>query len=317
LLLCVFIFTFAHAGAKTWEEAYRLDASYREAERAVQTATDELTKAKADPEAAPLTTTRAQEKLVEAQANVRGAKLQTTLKVLTAVGDLLTARRRAAAADARAELARLSYTATKIRHEAGMASAQELARAQEDAATAKTTLDAAQRELKGATDRVRIYVDTPPDTLPPLKVLEIAGMALGEHPTLVAAQFRVAEAKRALALAQGPDTAALVKSAAERGLKSAEDTLDDTLRVLKDGVEAAKRRYLSAVENEATTEKALTLAQADVKTAQKRFDAGAISRLALQQAVAAQRDAEAAREAAAAERWLSHVSLLQATGGAI
>ncbi len=317
LLLCLGALTLAHAGAKTWEEAYHLDASYREAERAVQTATDDLAKAKADPEAAPLTVTRAEEKLTEAQAGVRNAKVQTTVKVLTAVGDLLTARRRAAASEAHATQAHLSATAAKIRADAGMASAQELARAKEDAAAADGSLAAANRELQGALDRVHLYVDTPPDALPPLPVQEIAGTALGDHVTLITAKDRVSEAKRTLALAQGPDTAALDRTAGERALKSAEDALDDAQRVLKDGVETAKRRYHTAVEGEGTTAEALKLAQADVKTAQKRFDAGAISQLALQQAVAALRDAEAAREQAAVERWLSHLGLIQAVGGAL
>lgn len=305
------------AAVQDWQQAYRLDAAYREAERAVATATDELTKLHADPEAAPLALTRAEETLAEARAKVRLAGVEATGKALTAAGDLLIARRQLTVNEAKVARGKLEWQAAQVRFNAGMISAQELAKTKKDGADADAALANAQRELAGAETRVKIYVDPPPAQLPPTPPLDPAGIALGEHPQLLAAQHRRNETARVVALAQGPDTAPLEKATREREAQDAADALQETERVLNDGVATARRRMLAAAENDRMTREHLALAETDWATARKRYAAGAISQLALKTVECTWREAELARTTAEVESWQARLAVARAVGGAL
>lgn len=320
LIICCLLFTLVavHAAtAENWEDAYRLDVNYLDAERAVVTAHDELNKLKADPEAAPLALTRAQEKLDETQARLRQAKVDATTKAFTALGDVLVDRCKATAATAKLNLAALQLDAANVRKQAGMISEQELARTLADNAQATVSLATAKRELLGAEARAKLYISKIPDALPAPPEIEAEKVTLGDHPQLLTARHKLSEAERALALAQGPDTAPLDLEARKRELQSAQDAFHDTERSLTEALAAARRRYLAALESEHLATDSLKLAQTDLATAQKRYQNGAVSRLTQQQSEAAKLDAASSYEQAHTELWLARIALVQAAGGAL
>jgi len=320
LLICclLLLFSAAHAlDASHWETAFTLDAGYRDAERALTAANDDLKKVQADPDAAPLTLVRAQEKLAEAQAGVRQAKIAATVKAFTAVGDVLGGRRKQSASTTKLAIAEMQLQSALVRQKAGMISDLELARAKEDQAQAATDLGVAQRELRGAEARMKLYLDEAPEKLEEPPTLDITVLTLGDHPTLLAARHRLNEAERALALAQGPDTAPLDLAARERDRQSAKDAYKETEQTLTEALAAARRRYLAACEAEKHAMEGLKLATTDLQSAQKRHTAGSVSDLAFKQAEMTALTAELTFTQALVELWQARIAVIQATGGAL
>ena len=315
LLFC--LFAAAHAAVQDWQQAYQLDAGYRQAERAVATATDDVQKLRDDPDTPPLDLARAKETLAIEQAKFRMVKLAATTRALTAVGDVLVWRRKFAAAEAAWTVCKLQLHAAEARQAAGMLSAQELAKAQKECADAETEMKNDKRELLGAEIRVKIYVETPPEQLPPVPPLEEKSTGFDGHPDLLSAQAQCNEAERALVFAEGPDTAPLTRKNRARAVRNAQDALVDVGRVLRDGLDTALRRWPAAREQDELTMEHVKLAQLELRTAKRRFDAGAIAQLDWQQALLAALKADTAREEALVEIWQARLAVARACGGAL
>jgi len=319
LLLCVLLclLTTSHAVVKDWQQAYQLDATYRQAERMVATANDEWQKLRADPDVPPLDITRAKEKLAIEQAKYRLVKVAATTRALTAVGDVLVGRRRFAAAEAAWTLSKLQVHAAEARLSAGMLSTQELAKAQKECADAETEMKNSKRELIGAENRVKIYVETPPDLLPPVPLFDELSVSFDGHADLLSAQFQCNEAEHALIFAEGPDTAKLTRKNRERDLRNAQDALVDVQHALRDGLDAALRRWKAAREQADLAAEHEKLAELDLRTAKRRFEAGSIAQLTLQQAKLAALKAETSRDEVLVEVWQSRLAVARACGGGL
>jgi outer membrane protein TolC len=298
------------------DDAYMKDADYATAQRGLLTAQDDLAKAKADPEPVPLTLARAGESVEQTSAALRLAKVSARAKVAIAVGDLVTARRKVAAEAKRQEVSQVQVQAAQVRFAAGAISTQDLAKVKDTAAKQDAALADAKRALDGAESRVRIYGEVPEgQPLPMPEKLDAAKLSIENGSLVIAARLKVSEAERALALAQGPDTAPLDRSSLERALASAKDSLRDVRRVQQDALDNAARRVTAAGENLKLAESGLGLADTALATARKRLAAGAIARQALLEAESAQADAAQARDAAVAEMWNATLAWEQAAGG--
>ena len=305
------------AAASLLEEGTRRDAAYQDALRGVTAAMDDLRKVEGDPGAPVMTVLVAREALAEAEAQLRLSRATAHRRALEAAGDLLAARRKETVGIARRDLAAVQLQASALRLNAGAISQQEYARAQEVSARAEAALLDDIRSVQGAETRARAVLGEIPlldPGEPP--VLDVAASTIDEHVRLLAARHRLAAATRALALAQGPDTAPLDRAARERELAGTEDALEETERVLRDGLETATRRYQLAWDHHALAEQSYALARDDHQMAIKRHEAGAIARVALLEAALAEEEAALARQQALNEYWQAHYAVFEATGGA-
>lgn len=316
LLSIILLLTLAGTSlAGAYDTAYRQDAAYQTAERALATASEELAKVHADPGATPMQDLEAQERLSEARARLAGSEAQARQRVIIAWIAVLTARRQRDAAQAKAVRAHLQQAAAEARRSAGAISAQELARAVEAAASADTAAVEAGNALIKAELRARPYGAVPEETpgLPP--TLDATRLSCAGHPDLLAARHRVSASERTLALAQGPDSSRLERQARERDVQNARDALDETARRCDEGLDAAARGVTVALDRFRLAEQSLLLATREMETSGKRFEAGAISRIALSDATITRLEASGQVESARSDTWQAYFTLLLAAGG--
>lgn len=297
------------------EEAYRKDSSYLEAERALEAERDELAKVQGDPEAAPLTLTRAQEGVALAQAKLTQARKEADARALEAYTGVLLAQTDLELARARKELSGLQLQAAELRFKAGALSATELARLRDQDNQAANAVNAATRALEQAQARLRPYGEVRVQALPEPGPVDPAKFSVAQHARLLEAQQRVREAERALALASGPDTAPLDRSARERDLSRARSALDDLQRTLTDALEAARNRYQSAVEGYKLARETQARSAGELEAARKRFAAGSIAQLTLKQNEIAKAEADRGVLAAQIELWQAIYALRVAGNG--
>lgn len=297
-------------------DAYRTDADYLAAQRAVATADDALAKAKADPEATPMALARARDGQATAGASLALAETSAKLKIYIALTDVLVARQRLALSTAQAAQAQLQLHAAEIKLQAGAIAPQERNRVRDTAARAGAAVAEDARTLAGAQARLQVYGPLPNEPLADPPALDPAVLTVARHPRVVQAQQQANEAKRALDLARGPDTAPLDLVAAQRAHDNAVDALRDVTRLQHEALDAGIRRYQAAREKLRLARESLALAVAGLDTARQRFDIGAISRLALADAEVAELDSQAQCMSALTELWLASFGLWQAAGGA-
>lgn len=297
------------------KEAYRKDSGYLEAERALAAAQDELARVQGDPEAAPLTLSRAQESLALAQAKLAQARKEADARALEAYAGVLLAQTDLELARARKELSGLQLQAAELRYKAGAISASELARVRDQDNQAANALSAATRALEQARARLRPYGEVRVEALPEPGPLDPAKFGTAGHARLLEAQQQLREAERALALASGPDTAPLEKSARERDLDRARTALADVQRSLADALEAARNRYQSALEGYRLARETQARSAGELEAARKRFAAGSIAQLALKQTEIAKAEADRGVLAAQIELWQAIYGLRVAGNG--
>lgn len=307
---------FAAQQPRTLDDAYVKDADFLGAQRGVKTAEDDLAKAKADPDGPALTARRAEERLQQAQATLALAVVNAKLKVYTALTNLLTARCQTALSEDLQQQAALQLEAAKLKRKAGAISEQELAQSADAAAKTASTLTADRSTLEGAELRLQPYCDPPDKPLTAPTELDLTRAGIDRHPAVLKAQVDANEAQRAWELAQGPDTAPLDRTAQERALATAKDNLRQARTTQAEAADSALRRYRAAREDLTITADGLSHAKSALATAEKRFAAGSISRLALLDARVAALQSSLAAQKAVAEAWLAQLGLFQATGGA-
>ncbi|RIH88229.1 TolC family protein [Calidithermus roseus] len=295
--------------------AYLKDSSYLEAGRALEAAQDELRRVQGDPEAAPLSLTRAQEGVALAQAKLVQARKEADARALEAYTGVLLAQTDFNLARARKELSALQLQAAELRFKAGAISATELARVRDQDNQAANALSAAERALEQARSRLRPYGEVGVQALPEPDPLDPGKFSLEGHARLLEAQQQVREAERALVLASGPDTAPLDKSARERDLSRARAALSDLQRTLADALEAARNRYRSAVESYRLARETQARSASELEAARKRFAAGSIAQLALKQSEITKAEADRGVLAAQIELWQAIYGLRVAGNG--
>jgi outer membrane protein TolC len=296
-------------------EAYRKDSAYLEAERALEAAQDELARVQGDPEAAPLALTRAQEGVTLAQARLAQARKEADARALEAYAGVLLAQTDLNLARARKELSGLQLQAAELRFKAGALSATELARLRDQDNQAANAVSAATRALEQAQAQLRPYGEVRVEALPEPGPLDPSKFSLAGHARLLEAQQQLREAERALALASGPDTAPLDKSARERDLSRARSALSDLQRTLTDALEAARNRYQSAVEAYKLARETQARSTGELEAARKRFAAGSIAQLTLKQSEIAKAEADRGVLAAQIELWQAIYGLRVAGNG--
>jgi len=314
---CIFFALFlallpARAGL---DDAYQKDADYLGAQRTVKTAEEEAAKAKADPDGTAYATRRADERLSYTKASLSLATMGAKVKVYQALTDMLTARQQVTVSQQRKDTTALQYEAAQLKWQAGAISAQALAQAKDALARAEVALATDRSLLLGAEFRLKPYGEASATPLAAPAVLETAKLTVEKHPLVIKAQNDVNEAQRAVDLSKGPDTAPLDLAAAQRTLSTAQDMLKDTSRIQTETLDAAVRRYNAARESLRVAQAGLTLTQDAHDAAKKRFESGAVSRVALLEAQVAQQESSLAVTKALAELWLSSFAVLQATGG--
>jgi len=315
ILLILPLISFAQL-ASNWQEYYHLDAGYRQAERVVQSAEDDKKKNDADPAVKPVDITRSIEAVTEAKAKLLLTGLTATETALTAVGDVLAGRLKVKSEAERVEQTKMDLNVAEIKKDKGAASDIELAKAKQKYYDAMNSADIAKRELKSAETRVKMFVTNVPDALPEPVVIDVAKLSYLTHANYITAQNKINEADRIVAISSGPDTTAIDKVNRERDLQNAKDAMGDVEKTLRDGLDAAKRNYLNAQDSYQLTKDRLVLAQKDLNTAKERFNAGAISKLALQSYISAEMDYQLSVEQAKDSLWLAGIALLKASGGA-
>jgi hypothetical protein len=295
------------------QEAHTKDTAYLDAERSLAAAQDELRKAQGDPEIAPLLLTRAQESLVVAQARLGQSRQEALARALEAYSAVLLSQTDLALAQQRKELTALQLQAASLRFQAGAISAAELARMRDQDAQAASAVRTAQRALDQARARLRPYGEVRVESLPEPGTVDVARFGIQNHVRLLEVQQQVREAERALALAAGPDTAPLDRAARERDLARARTAQMDVERNLGDVLEATKRRLQSAQENHRLARESQVRLGNELVAAQRRFQAGAIAQVVLEQAELARAEADRSVLAAQIEVW-NAIYALQAAG---
>lgn len=315
LLLIIPIISLAQTAAN-WQEYYRLDAGYRQAERVLLSAEDDKKKNEADPAVKPIDIIRSTEAVTEAKAKLLLTGLTATETALTAVGDVLTGRLKVKSESERVEQMKMDLTVAEIKKDKGAASDIELARAKQKYLDALNSADMAKRELKSAETRVKMFVENVPDALPEPIQMDASKFTWQTHADYITARNKINEAERIVAISSGPDTTAIDKVNRDRDLQNLKDAMGDVEKTLRDGMDAAKRNYINATDSYQLTKDRLVLAQKDLNTAKERFNAGAISKLALQSYITAGMDAQLSVEQAKVTIWLAQVVLLKASGGA-
>lgn len=317
VLLVMLFSLLALPGLATLDDAYLRDADYLGALRTVQTADDEVARAKADPDGAPLALTRAEERLAHARAALTLATCNVKLKIATALTDVLVARRQREVSMMKQLLAQMQLKAAGVRREAGAISAQDYAQAKDAAVRAGVTLATDTSNLDGTVLRLKPYGDAPADAPPLPAAFNEADCTIARHPVVLNAMNAAAEAQRAFDLAQGPDTAPRDRAARERELATATDVLRDTRRVQAETLDAALRRYRAARESVRVAQDSLVLSRDALAATQKRHAAGSVSQQAQLEAEIAVSESELAVEKASAELRLAHFAVNQATGGVL
>jgi hypothetical protein len=315
ILIILPLISFAQL-ASNWQEYYHLDAGYRQAERVLQSAEDDKKKNDADPAVKPVDITRSIEAITEAKAKLLLSGLTATETALTAVGDVLTGRLKVKSEAERVELTKMDLNVAEIKKDKGAASDIELAKAKQKYYDALNSSDIAKRELKSAETRVKMFVANVPDALPEPVVIDPAKLSYLTHANYITAQNKINEADRIVAISSGPDTTAIDKVNRERDLQNIKDAMGDVEKTLRDGLDAAKRNYINAQDSYQLTKDRLVLARKDLNTSKERFNAGAISKLALQSYISAEVDSQLSVEQAKVSLWLAGVALLKASGGA-
>jgi outer membrane protein TolC len=316
-LLLVFGFALSAGQAQSvnvfLQDAYKKDAAYLDAERSLAAAQDELRKAQSDPEIAPLLLTRAQESVAVAQAKLGQSREEALARALEAYSGVLLGQTDLALAQQRKELTALQLQAANLRFQAGAISAAELARVRDQDAQAASAVRTAQRALDQALARLRPYGEVRVQNLPEPGTVDIDKFGIQNHARLLELQQQVREAERTLALASGPDTAPLDKTARERDLARARAALSDVERTLGDTLEASKRRLQSAQENYHLARESQVRLGNELLAAQRRFQAGAIAQVMLKQAELAKAEADRSVLAAQIEVW-NAIYALQVAG---
>lgn len=300
------------------KDAYKKDSAYQDAERSLVAAQEDLRKAQSDPEVAPLTLTRAQETLAVAQAKLTQSREEAQAKALEAYGAVLLAQTDLALAQQRKELSGLQLQAANLRYQAGAISAGELAKARDQDNQAASGIRTAQRGLEQAQARLRPYAgasEVRVQALPEPGNVDVGKFSSKAHARLLEVGQQVREAERALALSSGPDTAPLDKAARERDLAKVKAAQADLERNLEDALEAAKRRYQTAVDSYRLARESQTRAASDLEAAKKRFAAGSIAQIILKQAELSKAEADRATLAAQLEVWNAIYGLQVAGSG--
>jgi outer membrane protein TolC len=210
----------------------------------------------------------------------------------------------------------MDLSVAEIKKDKGAASDIELAKAKQKYYDALNSSDIAKRELKSAETRVKMFVANVPDALPEPVVIDPAKLSYLTHANYITAQNKINEADRIVAISSGPDTTAIDKVNRERDLQNVKDAMGDVEKTLRDGLDAAKRNYINAQDSYQLTQDRLVLARKDLNTSKERFNAGAISKLALQSYISAEVDSQLSVEQAKVSLWLAGVALLKASGGA-
>jgi len=149
--------------------------------------------------------------------------------------------------------------------------------------------------------------------LPDPATVDMDKLGVQNHARWLELRQQVRQAEHALALASGPDTAPLDKTARERDLARARTALNDLERTLGDALEASKRRLQSAQENYRLARESQVRLGNELLAAQRRFQAGAIAQVVLKQAELAKAEADRAALAALIEVWNATYAL-QAAG---
>jgi hypothetical protein len=295
------------------QDAYKKDAAYLDAERLLAVAQDELRKAQSDPEIAPLLLTRAQESVAVAQAKLIQSREEARARALEAYSGVLLGQTDLALAQQRKELTALQSQAASLRFQAGAVSAGELARVRDQDAQASLAVRTAQRALEQAQARLRPYGEVRVQNLPEPGAVDASKFGIQKHARLLELRQQVREAERVVALASGPDTAPLDKTARERDLARARAALNNLERTLGDALEASKRRLQSARENYRLARESQVRLGNELLAAQRRFQAGAIALVVLKQAELAKAEADRAVLAAQIEVW-NAIYALQVAG---
>lgn len=303
-------------GASIFEVAYQRDVGYQDAVRGLTAAADEMRKTTEDLGASLIARLAAKETYDEAAAQLQLTTADAQLRVLQASAALLEARKMLAAGDVKLQQATIQKQAAELRFKVGAISQLELSRATESLSKASAAFDDSKRMVIDAEASARALLGELPEELPaPPALIELADLNFNSHPQLIAAQHKAVAAKRAVDLAQGPDTAVVEREARERELASAEANLPDIERVLQNTFDNSKRGYLLARNQFALSQQAEKLAEDDLRVAEKRYQAGAISRLALVEAQFALAQSQLYYQQALNEIWLTHYRLMQAMGG--
>lgn len=296
-------FAFAQPITAFLQDAYKKDTPYLDAERSLASAQDELRKTQGDPEAAQLALTRAQEGVVVAQAKLSQGRQEADARALEAYAGVLLAQADLNLAQQRKELTTLQLQAADLRFKAGAISAADLARVRDQDAQASSAVRTAQRGLDQAQSRLRPYGEVKVQALPEPGNVDPNKFSIKNHARLLEINQQVREAERALALSSGPDTAPLDKTARERDLARVKASASDLERNLSDALEAAQRRYGSAVESYRLAKESQTRLQSELDAARRRFAAGAIAQTVLKQAELSKLEAERSALAAQLEVW--------------
>ncbi len=249
-----------------------------------------------DPWAAPLEREEAAEAKTKAAVEKGRLRLELWQAALLRYSAPLLAEAKKDAAEAALAVARIKAEAAAIRYRHGAINKVELVAAEKETEEARLALEAAEAELKAARAFLAEYGVPPPTALP--EISPPKDPRPEHHPRYRLAELALAAARRAYALAQGPDTARIVRTQKEAELFAAQKALQAAREDLEKALLEAQRARRQAKAALALQTEALKTAEERLAAAQARYQKGLVSRLEL--------------EAARAERSRAELALLNA-----
>ncbi len=308
-------------GAAAFEEGYRHIATYQTVRSAAIAARDELTGVARDPAATPIERTLARQRLNLAESLLARAAITARVDHLGLYVDLVQARDRIAVSDAVVAQADLAARVAEIKQKAGAISLQEsdaitnaLASAKMDAVNARQAAALAKKTLRAISDEPKAAMPLPPAfDLTKLQIVDpppVASALAG----LVEANYHVADAERAHALAQGPDTSMTDLSARERELQSAREIAKTLVVQLSTELEKAKQDYQEAVAAMTVADRSLASARKSLATAQIQYESGLASRMAVLELQIVLARAVLSRDTALANLWRAYYRVCLSAG---
>jgi|GEM_PF-903470 len=290
-----------------------------DARSAVQDAAREQRTLENDPQAVPIEVRAARRAVEAAEDDLKVAVAQSRLEGFNLFAELVEAQAAVEAQEGTARVAEISARAMEARHEAGAATESELTGAQSELASAERSLEEARTGLQFARDSLEAFLGTGVVEVRPLRESQLpegtpteeelvasAGEAnrriRNAERALVDAREQLAAVDNAYSAAREIETARERVQNAEEAISDARDAVQLSLRQALANLDAARNRY----ENARASGRS---AAESYRASQARFEAGTISRVALEEARLSLGSSEASLQSALHALFRAHLQL--------
>jgi len=266
---------FESAVLEASQQLAQLELEWRSAEQRARVLAD-------DPYAAPQERDEAEDALERARLRWAEQRLALRQEAYRLWTDVLKGQAQVDVALAALKVAGIRLEAARIRSAKGAASQVELDSAERAHEQASLQLAQARSALTGAKEALASRASAQPDDVPDIQPPE--DLNVEGHSKLELARLDVRAAERALAAAEGPDTARVERERREAALRAARERGARLRGQLERRLESLKAQYTRQRRLAELARDAVADAEKKMAAEQLRFDKGLASKLALETA---------------------------------